>query len=101
MAQLLTRRRLAGSALTAALCLPVAKFLVGAVAFADGSALDPSDPKAKPLGYVTSSVKPDSKCGNCMQFQGKAGDATGPCTIFPGKTVVATGWCMSWVKKPA
>jgi hypothetical protein len=68
---------------------------------ADVPALDPSDPTAKALGYVTTSTKPDSKCGNCMQFQGKAGDTTGPCTIFPGKSVHSAGWCMSWAKKSA
>jgi hypothetical protein len=73
---------------------------LGTVARADVPALDPSDPTAKALGYVVNSTKPDSKCGNCAQFQGKAGDAMGPCTIFPGKAVHSSGWCMSWVKKP-
>jgi len=101
MTQLFTRRRLATSALNVALCLPAASFLFSSVAMADLPALDPNDPKAKPLGYVLKSTKPDSKCGNCQQFQGKAGDASGACTIFPGKSVVATGYCMSWVKKAA
>jgi hypothetical protein len=101
MTQLLTRRRVAASALNVALCLPVANLLLSSAAMADLPALDPNDPKAKPLGYVLKSVKPDSHCGNCQQFQGKAGDASGACTIFPGKSVVATGYCLSWVKKVA
>jgi hypothetical protein len=101
MNQFFTRRSLAKAALTAAACVPFARLAVGPSAFADAAALDPSDPTAKALGYVTQSAKPDSKCGNCAQFQGKPADATGPCTIFVGKNVSSTGWCMSWAKKPA
>jgi len=96
-----TRRSLAKAALTAAALVPLARLAVGTAAFADGPALDPSDPTAKALGYITKSIKPDSKCGNCAQFQGKPADAMGPCTIFPGKSVASSGWCMSWAKKPA
>jgi hypothetical protein len=101
MTRLMTRRGLTTSALQLALCLPVANLLLSSVAMAELPALDPSDPKAKPLGYVLKSTKPGSQCGNCQQFQGKAGDASGACTIFPGKSVVATGYCLSWVKKAA
>jgi hypothetical protein len=96
-----TRRTLAKAALGAAALVPAARLLVGTAAFADAPAVDPSDPTAKALGYVTKSAKPGSMCSNCAQFQGKAGDATGPCTIFPGKSVSSGGWCMSWAKKPA
>ncbi len=58
-----TRRSLAKAALTAAALLPLARLAVGTSAFADAPALDPSDPTAKALGYVTQSAKPDSKCG--------------------------------------
>lgn len=95
-----TRRSLTKAALTAVALAPLARLTLG-TAFADAPALDPNDPTAKALGYVTKSAKPDSKCGNCAQFQGKAADATGPCSIFPGKSVVSTGWCMTWAKKPA
>jgi len=72
--------------------------------------LDPADPSAKALGYVTNTAKvdaaanpthkPDQTCGNCAQFQGKPGDAEGGCNIFAGKSVARTGWCKVWAKKP-
>ncbi len=101
MTRFLTRRRLAKSALTAAILLPTARLLLREPAVADVPALDPGDPKAKALGYVLKSSKPDANCANCQQFQGKAGGVTGPCTIFPGASVVASGWCLAWVKKSA
>ncbi len=101
MTTLFTRRNLTKVALTVAAFAPLARLSVGTAAYADAPALDPGDPVAKALGYVTKSVKPDAKCGNCAQFQGKPADATGPCTIFQGKSVTSSGWCMSWVKKPA
>ncbi|MEO8444523.1 MAG: high-potential iron-sulfur protein [Gammaproteobacteria bacterium] len=73
--------------------------------------LDPNDPSAKALLYVTDSTKvdsknplaarhtPDQKCSNCSQIQGKAGDAHRPCAIFPGKLVASDGWCSVWAKK--
>jgi hypothetical protein len=84
-----TRRSLTKAALGAAVLMPVAKLLLGTPAAAAAPALDPSDPTAKALGYVTASTKPDSKCGNCAQFQGKPTDASGPCTIFAGKSVTS------------
>ena len=93
MSENITRRALVKGGLIA--------IWVGSNASAGSAALDPSDPTAKALGYVTKSAKPDQKCGICNQFQGKAGDAQGPCTVFAGKTVVSDGWCMGWVKKPA
>lgn len=101
MNQFFTRRSLAKAAIAAAALVPLARVVVGTSAFAQAPALDPSDPTAKALGYVTKSAKPDSKCGNCAQFQGKPADATGACTIFPGKNVSSSGWCMTWSKKPA
>jgi hypothetical protein len=97
----ITRRALVKGGLLASVLVPVAGLCVSTDASAASAALDPSDPAAKALGYVTQSSKPDQKCGICNQFQGKAGDARGPCTIFAGKTVVSTGWCQSWVKKSA
>ncbi len=101
MNRFLTRRSLTKAVLTAAAIVPLARLSTRAPAFADAPALDPGDPTAKALGYVTKSAKPESKCGNCAQFQGKAGDAMGPCSIFPGKSVDSAGWCISWGKKPA
>ena len=72
--------------------------------------LDVNDAQAKALGYIldTSKVdpkanplhKPEQKCSNCLQYQGKAADAEAPCTIFANKLVVGAGWCKVWAKKP-
>jgi hypothetical protein len=73
--------------------------------------LDLNDPQAKALGYVEDATTVDAKanpnykagqdCANCLQAQGKPGDAMLPCNIFPGKLVNAKGWCKVWVKRPA
>jgi hypothetical protein len=99
MTENITRRALVKNGLIAGVLVPVAGLCVSSDASAAPAAVDPNDPTAKALRYVTQSSKPDQKCGGCSQFQGKAGDAQGPCTVFAGKTVVATGWCMSWVMK--
>lgn len=99
MNRTLTRRTLVRSGLIAGALVPTAGLFANFAAFSASPALDPNDPTAKALGYVTKSAKPDASCGNCLQFQGKAADATGPCTIFSGKNVASTGWCMSWAKK--
>jgi hypothetical protein len=72
--------------------------------------LDPKDPTAQALGFVPDATKvdtasnptfkPNQKCGTCVQFQGKAGDASGGCNIFAGKSVPAGGWCKTWSQKP-
>jgi len=97
----ITRRAIVKGGLITSALFPVAGLFINAAAHGESAALDPSDPTAKTLGYVTKSAKPDSNCANCSQFQGKAGDATGPCAIFSGKNVASAGWCMSWVKKVA
>jgi len=73
-------------------------------------ALDPNDATAKALGYVPDATpldakarpnyKPGQKCGNCVQFQGKATDAEGACNLFAGKGVKGAGWCSVWAQKP-
>jgi hypothetical protein len=73
--------------------------------------LDPKDPTAQALGFVTDATKvdtasnptfkPNQKCSTCAQYQGKAGDASGGCNIFVGKSVPAGGWCKTWSQKPA
>ncbi|HMD58317.1 MAG TPA: high-potential iron-sulfur protein [Steroidobacteraceae bacterium] len=45
------------------------------------------------------SYKPEQKCSNCLQLQGKAGDPWRPCNLFPGKLVSANGWCKVYMKK--
>ena len=78
-------------------------------AWAQGAMLDESDAQAAALGYKADASKVDKTkfpkyadgqiCGNCVLYQGKAGDAAGACTLFPGKQVAAKGWCSAWVKK--
>ncbi len=95
----MTRRALVRRCLVAGSLAPIAALCIGPAAHGEAPELDPSEPTAKALGYVTKSAKPDSNCGNCSLFQGKAAAATGPCTIFPGKSVASAGWCISWLKK--
>ena len=101
MTKNITRRALIVRSLILGAIAPVAETLGSSAALAESPSLDPNDPTAKALGYITQSTKSDEKCSNCSQFQGNAGSAQGTCTIFPGKNVAAAGWCMSWVKKPA
>jgi len=105
----ISRRALVKVAIAAGAAIPAMGLMNTAVA-APATALDPKDPQAKALGYVedTNTVdgkanpthKPDQKCVNCAQYQGKAGDAHGGCNIFAGKSVAANGWCKVWAKKP-
>ena len=96
----ITRRALVRNGLITGALIPVTGFFTNRLAIAAPAALDPSDPTAKALGYVTKSAKPGQQCDNCAQFQGKVGDSQGACTLFPGKTVTSGGWCMTWAKKP-
>ncbi len=57
------------------------------------------DPMAVAMKYVAKSTVAGSNCANCMQVQGKDGDALRGCNIFPGKLVSAEGWCAAWAKK--
>lgn len=93
------KRRIIVRGLLAAAMVPLVEAFFRLPAAADAAALDPTDPTAKALGYVTASTKPGSICGNCMQFKGNPGDPMGPCAIFPGKQVASAGWCLSWGKK--
>ncbi len=71
--------------------------------------LEPSEPAAKALGYHSDATKVDAKadpmykpgedCANCVQLQGKAGDAFRPCNLFPGKLVSSKGWCKVYARK--
>jgi hypothetical protein len=106
----ISRRTLLQSAICAATILPALGLHPSRAEAAALAPLDPADPSAKALGYVTNTAKvdaaanpthkPDQTCGNCAQFQGKPGDAEGGCNIFAGKSVARTGWCKVWAKKP-
>jgi hypothetical protein len=83
--------------------------LLGNTAGAQGTPLDPNDPIAKSLNFVTDATKVDAAanptykagqhCGTCAQYTGKAGSTTGGCNIFVGHIVPATGWCKVWAQK--
>jgi High potential iron-sulfur protein len=98
MKQSFSRRALAKGLIAGAM-IP-ALGLVARTVFAQNVSLDPNDPTAKALGYITSSTIPEKNCANCSQYKGAAGASKGGCTIFPGKDVTAAGYCTAWVKKP-
>ena len=106
----ISRRAMVKGGLAAGALLPAFGFLANSVNAAGLPPLDPSDPTAKSLGFVTDTTKVDASanpthkptqmCGTCAQFQGKAGDATGGCNIFAGHSVPKGGWCKVWAQKP-
>jgi len=105
----LSRRTILKTGLIAAALIPVAGLGSSRADAAALPALDPADPTAKALGFMTDATKVDAaanptykatqKCANCAQYQGKPTDASGACNIFAGKSVPATGWCKVWVQK--
>ena len=107
----MTRRAIVKGGLAAGVFIPALGFIANAANAAALPALDPSDPTAKALGFMTDAkkvdaaanptFKPTQKCGTCAQFQGKAGDTSGGCNIFAGKSVPVGGWCKVWAQKPA
>jgi hypothetical protein len=62
--------------------------------------LDPENPQAKALNYVTQASDASDhpayadgeKCSNCMFYNA---DTQG-CQLFPQNSVAAGGWCQSW-----
>ena len=106
-----SRRAIVKGAMIAGALIPAMGLMSGTAAAAGLTALDPKDPTAQALGFVTDATKVDAaanstykstqKCGNCAQFQGKAGDASAGCNIFSGKSVPQGGWCKVWAQKPA
>jgi hypothetical protein len=109
MQRKISRRSVVKSGLIAGAMLPALGLMTNSASAAALPPLDPNDPTAKALGFVTDASKVDSKthatfkpgqkCSTCAQFQGKAGDATAACTIFPGKSVPQGGWCQVWAQK--
>jgi hypothetical protein len=106
----ISRRAMITGALTSGTLAPVLGMLAPDARAAALTPLDPADPLARSLSFATDTTKvdasanpahkPTQKCGNCWQFQGKAGDATAACTIFAGQTVPQGGWCKVWAQKP-
>jgi hypothetical protein len=109
MQRKISRRSIVKSGLIAGAILPVAGLVSRGATAAALPPLDPNDPTAKALGFVTDAskvdaktyptFKPGQKCSTCAQFQGKPTDATAACTIFAGKSVPSGGWCQVWVQK--
>ena len=107
----ISRRAMVKGGLIAGAFIPAMGLMADSASAAALPALDPKDPTAVALGYVTDATKvdvaanatykPTQKCSNCAQFQGKAGEATAGCLIFAGKSVPAGGWCKVWAQKPA
>ena len=107
----MSRRELVKGGLMAGAFIPALGLLANSGNAAGLPMLDPKDPTAQALGFVTdakkvdtaanATYKPTQKCGTCAQFQGKAGDASGGCNIFAGKSVPSGGWCKVWAQKPA
>ena len=106
----ISRRDLVKGGLIAGALLP-ALGLVAHRAEAALTPLDPSDPTAKSLGFLTDAskvdaaanptYKPGQRCGTCAQFQGKSTDTMAGCNIFTGHSVPVGGWCKVWAQKPA
>jgi hypothetical protein len=104
----ISRRDLMKSALATAL-LPALGVISKRSRAADLTPLDPNDPTAKALGFVTDASKVDAAtnptfkagqhCAGCAQYQGTASDATAGCTIFAGHSVPGGGWCRAFVAK--
>jgi hypothetical protein len=107
----ISRRAMVKRSLLAGALVPALGMLGKAAEAAALTPLDPNDPQAKALGFVTNASKVSAsenptykagqRCGICAQFQGKAGDATGGCNIFVGHLVPSGGWCKVWAQKPA
>jgi hypothetical protein len=107
----ISRRDLVKSGLLAGVLVP-AIGLIGREARAAGlTPLDPNDPTAKALGFVTDASKVEAstnptykagqRCATCAQYQGKPTEATAACAIFAGHSVPAGGWCRVWAQRPA
>lgn len=103
------RRDVLKGALIGVAAVPVTAILGRAEAAA--GPVDPNEPQAKSLGYVTDAAKVDAKanpnykpgqmCSNCLQVpKGKETGAQVPCNIFAGRVVEAKGWCKVYVKRP-
>jgi hypothetical protein len=111
MQRKISRRALVKGGLIAGAVVPAWGLLANSAAAAGLPPLDPKDPTAQALGFVTdaskvdaaanATYKPTQKCSTCAQYQGKASDASAGCNIFAGKSVPAGGWCKVWAAKPA
>lgn len=111
MSESLSRRNLLKSIALAAGTAATAQSLAATpTAPAAKPKLDPKAPAAVALAYFEDATKVDAKkfpmhkanqfCKNCLQIQGKDGEAWRGCNLFPKNLVAEKGWCKVWVKKP-
>jgi hypothetical protein len=106
----ISRRAIVKGGLIAGTLIPAMGLIANNAGAAGLPALDPKDPTAAALGFITDATKvdaaanatykPNQTCSTCAQFLGKASDASAGCTIFAGKSVPAGGWCKVWAAKP-
>jgi High potential iron-sulfur protein len=106
----ISRRAIIKGGLIASALVPAYGLIANTACAAGLPALDPTDPTAKALGFVTDATKvdaaanptykPTQRCGTCAQFLGKPSDAMAGCNIFAGHSVPAGGWCKVWAQKP-
>ncbi len=106
----ISRRAIVKGGLVAGAMIPAFGLFAETASAAGLPPLDPADPTAKALGFVTDATKVDAganptykatqKCSTCAQYLGKAGDASAGCNIFAGHSVPAGGWCKVWAQKP-
>jgi hypothetical protein len=71
--------------------------------------LDPNDPYAKAMGFVTDTNNADKakfpkhtveqSCAKCQLFTGTESDEWAPCSFFGKRLVPSTGWCRNWKPK--
>jgi len=107
MSRTIVRRDFLKCALASAAAIPALR-MADAMA-TDVTPLDPTDPVAQSLGFVSdaskvvASANPTFKsgqhCGACMQYRGKPSDATSACSIFGGHSVPSGGWCRAFVQR--
>lgn len=105
----ISRRALVKSGLIAGTLVPAIGLIANTTRADALTPLDPNDPTAKSLKFVTDASKVDAssnptykagqKCATCAQYQGKPGSTSGGCNIFAGHSVPANGWCSVWAPK--
>jgi len=105
----ISRRAMVKSGLIAGALVPAMGLLGNAARAQAPTPLDPNDPTAKALDFVTDASKVNTaanptyragqRCGTCAQYTGKPGSTSGGCNIFVGHTVPSAGWCKVWTAK--
>ncbi len=109
MQNTISRRAVIKVGLIAGALVPAMGLIGNTAGAAALTPLDPNDPTAKAVKFVTDgskvnasanpTYKPSQKCANCAQYQGKSSDASAGCNVFPGHSVPARGWCNVWAQK--